>query len=102
MRPGGAVAKAEGFLALLLIFMFVAFAYSFHGPRGITGDFEFEAIVLLLLYSGSWLFAIGGVRRGTGAGRIAAIVALGLLVTSGVLVLVTALSAVGAHPGGPE
>jgi hypothetical protein len=81
-----AVANAEGFLALFLIAMFVGFIYFL---RRVGGDLVFEGIVLLLLYSCSWLFAIGGTRRGKGASRIAAIVALGILVASAVLVLVS-------------
>jgi hypothetical protein len=92
-RPGGGpvraknvVANAQGLLALLLIAIFVEFVYSRSGRR--TGDFAFDPIILLLLYAGSWLFAIGGTRRGTGAGKIVAISALGILIASVVFVLV--------------
>src|SRR6185312_2571918 len=69
-RPGARAANVHGFLALLLIALFLGFIWSLRAPRRSgTGDFLFESIVLLLLYSGSWLFAIGGTRRGAGAGR---------------------------------
>jgi 4-amino-4-deoxy-L-arabinose transferase-like glycosyltransferase len=87
VRHGAIAAKADGFLALLLIALFLGFIYSLTGPRRVTGDFLFESVALLLLYAGSWLFAIGGTRHGAGAGRVAAFAALALLVASAVLVL---------------
>ncbi len=42
---------------------------------------------MVILYSGSWLFAISGARRGTGDSRVATMTALALLVASVVLVL---------------
>jgi hypothetical protein len=86
-RSGAIAANVEGFLALLLIALFLGFIGSMRAPRRVTGDFLFESIALLLLYSGSWLFAIGGTRRGTGAGRVAAMASLALLVASAMLVL---------------
>jgi hypothetical protein len=86
-RSGAIAANVEGFLALLLIALFLGFIGSMRAPRRVTGDFLFESIALLLLYSGSWLFAIGGTRRGAGAGRVAAIASLALLVASAVLIL---------------
>jgi len=53
---------------------------------------------LLLLYSGSWLFAISGTRRGAGAGGVAAITALALLMTSVVLVLAVFIRSLWAPP----
>ena len=94
-RAKRAAANAEGFLALLLIAVFVGFIYSL---RRVTGDFVFEGIVLLLLYSCSWLFAIGGTRRGKGAGKVAAIVALGILVASAVLVLASFIGSMLSRP----
>lgn len=84
-RSGAIAANVEGFLALLLTALFLGFIHSL--PRRGGGDFLFESIALLMLYSGSWLFAIGGTRRGVGAGRVAAIASLALLVASAVLVL---------------
>jgi hypothetical protein len=87
-RSGAIAANVEGFLALLLLIaLFLGFIGSMRAPRRVTGDFLFESIALLLLYSGSWLFAIGGTRRGTGAGRVAAMASLALLVASAMLVL---------------
>ena len=94
-RSGVMSANVEGFLALLLIALVLGFIYSL--PRR-GGDFQFESIVLLLLYSGSWLFAIGGTRRGAGAGRVAALASLALLVTSAVLVLAVFIRSLWAPP----
>jgi hypothetical protein len=79
--------NVDGFLALLLIALFLGFISSLRATRRVTGGFLLESIALLLLYSGSWLFAIGGTRRGAGAGKVAALASLALLVTSVVLVL---------------
>jgi hypothetical protein len=85
-------ANLDGFLALLLITLFLGFIGSMRAHRRLgTGEPEFQAIVLLLLYSGSWLFAIGGTRRGAGANRIAAVASLTLLVASMVLVLAVSI-----------
>jgi hypothetical protein len=98
-RPthGKRAAKAEGFLALLMIALFVTFIHAISRP---TGDLLVEGIVLLVLYFSSWLLAISGTRRGRGAGRIAAIVALGILVASAVLVVVTSLRSMTGPPSG--
>jgi hypothetical protein len=85
LRSGAGAANFDGFVALLLIALFLGFLRSLRGQ--LTGDALTELIILLLLYSGSWLFAIGGMRRGTGAGRAAAIAVLALLVASAVYVL---------------
>ena len=95
---GAIAANADGFLALLLIALFLGFICSLRGPRRVTGDFLFESIALLLLYSGSWLFAISGTRRGAGAGGVAAITALALLMTSVVLVLAVFIRSLWAPP----
>jgi hypothetical protein len=94
---GKRAAKAEGFLTLLMIALFVTFIHAIGRP---TGDFLVEGIVLLVLYFSSWLLAIGGTRRGRGAGRLAAIVALGILVASAVLVVVTSLRSMIGPPSG--
>lgn len=86
-RPEATTANADGFLALLLIALFLGFILSLTGPRRVTGDFLFESITMVILYSGSWLFAISGARRGTGDSRVATMTALALLVASVVLVL---------------
>jgi hypothetical protein len=97
-RSGAIAANVHGFLALLLIALFLGFICSLRATRRITGDFLFESIALLLLYSGSWLFAIGGTRRGAGAGRVAAIVSLAILVASAVLVLTAFIRSLWAPP----
>lgn len=97
-RFGAIAANADGFFALLLIALFAAFICSLRERRRVTGDFLFEPIALLLLYSGSWLFAISGTRRGAGAGRVAAITALALLVVSVALVLAVSIRSLWAPP----
>jgi len=89
------VAKVEGFLSLLLIALFLGFIGSL---RHVTGDFLLESVVLLLLYSGSWLFAIGGARRGAGAGRFAAIASLAILEASAALALAVFIHALWDPP----
>ncbi|WP_337176159.1 hypothetical protein [Paludisphaera sp.] len=81
-RPGEMAANFDGFIALLLIALFLGFSRSLGAPRRVTGDFLFESIAMLLVYSGAWLFAIGGMRRGAGANRGAAIASLMLLSAS--------------------
>ena len=85
--PRKLFAKAEGYLALLLA---LAFVLSPMCIRRVTGDFVVEGAVLLAIWACAWLFAIGGSRHGVGAGRLAAILALGLLVLHAVFVLTIA------------
>ena len=97
-RSEAIAANIDGFLALLLIALFLGFIGFLRARRRGTDDFLFESIALLLLYSGSWLFAIGGTRRGAGAGRVAAIASLALLVASAVLVLAVFIRSPWAPP----
>lgn len=86
-RPGATTANFDGFLALLLIALFLGFIWSLRTPRRVTGDFLFESLAMLLVYSSAWLFAIGGARRGAGANRVAAIASLMLLSASVVYIV---------------